>query len=303
MFQKDPHSSVVKALRLLILLSGAKAFSKQEIIERLELSERSFYRYVKTLRDEGFVIDIDNSFYRIAKKSVQFKEISSLLHFSDEEAYILNEAIHNIDASSKDRENLISKLSALYDSDRISAQFVSKENSSKIKPLIDAIHHKKQVQLIDYKSSGGGNITTRIVEPFKFTHNYISLWCYELSSKMNKLFKISRVKKVELLDNHWEFETEHKANLLDCFRIGGDNKIPVKLELSLKATNLMTEEYPLSEQFIKRINDNLYAFDGWITAFDGIGRFIMGLPGEVNKIESVGLVEFLKNKFKNNSLF
>jgi predicted DNA-binding transcriptional regulator YafY len=296
--QHESHSSVIKVVRLLILLSGSKAFSKQEIIERLELSERSFYRYIKTLRDEGFVIEIDNTYYQIAKKSLQFKEISSLLHFSDEEAYILNEAIHNIDASTKDRENLISKLSALYDSDRISAQFVSKENSSKIKPLVDAMHHKKQVRLIDYKSSGGGSITTRLVEPFEFTHNYISLWCYELSSKANKLFKISRVQKVEIIENSWECEQEHKANLLDCFRIGGKIKIPVKLELSLKAANLLSEEYPLAEQFIKRINDNLYAFDGWITAYDGIGRFIMGLPGEVFRIESAGLVEFLKNKQK-----
>jgi len=54
------------------------------------------------------------------------------LHFSDEEAYVLNEAIHNIEASSRVRENLIGKLSALYDFDRILAQFVAKENSSKI---------------------------------------------------------------------------------------------------------------------------------------------------------------------------
>jgi len=109
--QHESHSSVIKVVRLLILLSGSKAFSKQEIIERLELSERSFYRYIKTLRDEGFVIEIDNTYYQIAKRSIQFKEISSLLHFSDEEAYILNEAIHNIDASTRDRENLIGKLS------------------------------------------------------------------------------------------------------------------------------------------------------------------------------------------------
>lgn len=296
MYQQDSHASVLKVIKLLTLLSGAKAFSKQEIIERLELSERSFYRYIKTLKEAGFVIDINNSFYSIAKKSAQFKEISSLLHFSDEEAYILNEAIHNIEASSRDKENLISKLSALYDSDRISAQFVSKENSSKIKPLIDAIKDKKQVKLIDYKSSGSSKISTRIVEPFEFTPNYISLWTYELSSKTNKLFKISRVQKVDIIDANWEFEPEHKANLLDCFRIGGDKEIPIKLEMSLKAKNLLVEEYPLSEKFIKSINDNLYQFNGWVTAFYGIGRFVLGLPGEIFNINNAGLKRFIKEK-------
>jgi len=296
MCQQDSHASVLKVIKLLTLLSGAKAFSKQEIIERLELSERSFYRYIKTLKEAGFVINNDHTYYAIAKKSIQFKEISSLLHFSDEEAYILNEAIHNIDANSKARESLISKLSALYDSDRISAQFVSKEKSSKIKPLLDAIKDKKQVKLIGYKSSGSGKISTRVVEPFEFTPNYISLWTYELSSKANKLFKISRVQKVEIIDANWVSESEHKSNLLDCFRIGGDKQIFVKLEMSLKARNLLIEEYPLSEQFIKSINDNLYRFNGWVAKFYGIGRFILGLPGEFYDIENIGLKEYMEEK-------
>jgi proteasome accessory factor C len=296
MNHNNSHISVQKVIRLLILLSGIKAYSKDEIVEQLELSERSFYRYIKTLKDAGFVINFDNSFYQLAKVSIQFKEISSLLHFSDEESYILNEAIHNIDASTKAKQNLIGKLSALYDSDRISAQFVSKENSSKIKPLLDAIHYKKQVSLINYKSSGSGKITTRIVEPFEFTPNYISMWCFELESKMNKLFKISRVQSVELVDMDWEFESLHKANLLDCFRIGGDKQIPVKLEMSMKARNLMIEEYPLSEQFIKAISDNRYLFDGWVTAFDGIGRFVLGLPGEIFDIENAEFVQFMEDK-------
>lgn len=52
------------------MLSVAKAFSKQEIIERLELSDRSFYRYLNTLREASFVITSENSYYTIAKKSV-----------------------------------------------------------------------------------------------------------------------------------------------------------------------------------------------------------------------------------------
>ena len=296
MNQQHAHASALKVVKLLSLLSGQKKFSKQEVIERLELSERSFYRYIKTLKEAGFIIDNDNSFYSIAKKTAQFKEISSLLHFSDQEAYILNEAIHNIDASTRVKENLISKLSALYDSDRISAQFVSKENSSKIKPLLDGIKGKKQVRLIDYKSSGSGKIATRIVEPFEFTPNYISLWAYELSSNANKFFKISRVQKVEIIDTNWTFELEHKANLLDCFRVGGDKETPIKLEMSLKARNLLVEEYPLSEQFITRINDNLYRFNGWVTKFYGMGRFIMGLPGEFSSIDNADLKRYMKEK-------
>ncbi|MEN8120772.1 MAG: WYL domain-containing protein [Bacteroidota bacterium] len=295
---KDSHASVQKILKLLMLLSGTRKYSKTEITEDLEIPDRSFYRYLKTLKDFGFIIENKNSLYQIAKNSGHLRQISDLLHFSDEEAYILNEAIHNIESSTKARGNLISKLSALYDSDRIATQFVGKEKSSKIKPLLDAIKDKKQVKLIAYKSSGSGNITDRIVEPFEFTANYISIWVYEPKSRKNKLFKVSRMQKVELLEYNWSYENKHEADLLDCFRIGGKKKIPVKFEMSLRAKNLLIEEYPLSEKFITSINENNYIFDGWVTALEGIGRFILGLPGEFFNIESNDLKQFIKTKQK-----
>ena len=292
----ETYSSALGILKLIDILSGIRKYTKQEIMERLEISERSFYRYLKVLRDYGFVINNEDNFYIAEKNNRIIKDISSLLHFSEEESYILNEAINNIEASNKIRENLIAKLSALYDADRIAIQFVNKENSSKIKPLLEAIRKKKNVKLIAYKSSGSGKITDRIVEPFEFTPNYISIWVYEHKSKMNKLFKISRMLSVKKLESDWDFEDYHKANLLDCFRVGGEQQIPISFKMSLKAKNLLIEEYPLAEKFISIVNDNLYCFDGWASKFDGIGRFLMGLPGEFFDVKPIDLQSFIKNK-------
>jgi hypothetical protein len=79
--------------------------------------------------------------------------------------------------------------------------------------------------------------------------------------------------------------------------------IPIKLEMSLKARNLLGEEYPLSEQFIGKIEDNRYVFDGWVSAYDGIGRFVMGLPGEVCCAGNEGLLRFLETKKNNGEYF
>ncbi|MEA3452381.1 MAG: hypothetical protein U9Q83_10835 [Bacteroidota bacterium] len=292
----EAYSSVLSIIKLLDILSGVRKYSKQEIIERLEISERSFYRYLKVLRDYGFVINNKDNFYIAEKNNKIIKDISSLLHFSDEESYILNEAINSIEASSKLKENLICKLSALYDSDRIAVRFVGKENSSKIKPILEGIQQKKIIKIVNYSSSGSGKISDRIIEPFEFTPNYISLWAYEPSSKMNKLYKIDRMQKVELLAENWLFENEHKANLLDCFRVGGKKKIPLSFEMTLKARNLLVEEYPLSENFISLKNDNEYIFDGWVSSFDGIGRFVLGLTGEIIAINSADFQEFIRKK-------
>ncbi len=66
--------------------------------------------------------------------------------------------------------------------------------------------------------------------------------------------------------------------------------------MTLKAKNLLTEEYPRSEKMVQRISDNEYQFKGEIASFDGIARFILGLPGEIYDLDHPALIEFLKKK-------
>ena len=298
MTESNSHASVDKVLKLLSILSCNTKYLKNEIIQRLDISERSFYRYLESLKQFGFVIDNIDGYYSIPKNSQNFKEISSLLHFSEEEAFILIQAIHSIDATTKARENLISKLSALFDSDRIAVKFVGKEKSTKIKPLLDAIRTKKQIKINGYLSSGSGNITNRVLEPFDFTPNYVSVWAFEPKSMMCKLFKVSRMQNVEIVNHDWEFQDKHKSQSIDCFRIGGETKVFVRFEMTLLAKNLLCEEYPVSEKFITKLNDNKYLFDGWVNSFHGVGRFIMGLIDNVSNIDNPNLKLYLKDKLK-----
>ncbi len=140
-----------------------------------------------------------------------------------------------------------------------------------------------------------------MVEPFAFTYNYISVWCYEPQSHKNKLFKTSRIENVEMLSSKkWEYEKEHKEGNIDIFRISSYLKKPVTLKLSLMAVNLLTEEYPLSEAFIKR-EGNEYFFDGWVSDWHGIGRFVLGLMDEIEVVKPVEFKKFLDKKIKNKN--
>jgi proteasome accessory factor C len=295
--------TALTSLRLLDMLSGINRYTREELMDRLELSERSLYRHLNTLKNFGFVIDSSGGRYIIEKNNKTVRDLSSLLHFSEEEAYILNEAINRIETTTKARENLVSKLSALYDSDRIAIRFVAKENSSRIKPVLDAIRLRKKVKIIGYQSSDSGKIDDRIVEPFVFTPNYISVWSYEEADRKNKLFKVDRMHKVELLEVDWKHEQHHHADLLDCFRIGGKKKLPVKFEMTLRGKNLLTEEYPLSAALITEIHQDHYLYDGWVTSYEGVGRFILGLPEEIFNIKPTQLTDFLKKRIKKYDFF
>ena len=287
-----------KTLQLLDMLSGIRRYTAREIRERLQLSERSLYRYINVLKDFGFVIDKDDRGYILEKNNKAAKELSSLLHFSEEEAYLLNEAINSIPATTKPRESLIAKLSALYDTDRIAIRFTAKEQSSKIKPLLEAIRNKKKVKITGYRSSVGGTVSDRMVEPFDFTPNYISVWAFEPASGENKLFKVERMKKVEPTGENWQFEKAHRADPVDCFRVAGKKKMKVRFEMSLLAKNLLTEEYPLSEPFIRTVSENRYVFDGWVAAKEGIGRFVLGLPGEIYHLENADIRRYIEKMQK-----
>ena len=65
------------------------------------------------------------------------------------------------------------------------------------------------------------------------------------------------------------------------------------LELSLVAYNLIIEEYPLSEKYIFKVTDNLYRLECEVGNFLGVGRFVLGLPGEIKIITSEALKQYV----------
>ncbi len=290
-----------RTLELLLMLNCKYGRSLDYIAERLNVSPRTVYRYIGTIRNAGFVVDKkDNggkTYYSINKEESNYKDISELLHFSKEEAFILSKAIHSIDQENALKINLIKKLYSLYDFDRVAVPIIKKENSQVIHALIQAINEKRQVLLTDYQSSHSGKVSDRVVEPFSLTTNFISVWCYDTEAKANKIFKTSRIGEVQILSEKWNFENQHQEAFMDVFRISGYEKTPVKLTLSMLAKNLLVEEYPLAEKYIQRINDNSYIFESEVAGLEGIGRFTLGLIDEITIHYPESLKKYIKEKF------
>jgi predicted DNA-binding transcriptional regulator YafY len=235
---------------------------------------------------------------KIDKENSHGKMLDDLLHFSKEEAFILSKAIHSIDEDNLIKGNLIKKLYSLYDFKRVAQTILKKEQSENVHKLLEAIENKKQVILKEYQSGNSSSIKDRTVEPISFTINYTSIWCYELETEMTKTFKTARIKHVEITENTCKHQQNYKVGHLDIFRISGNYRMPVKLKLSLRAKNLLIEEYPLSEPLIIDENNGNYLFDGWVCAWEGVARFVLGLAGDVEILDTPGLNEFIKGKIK-----
>jgi len=286
-----------KALKLLLKLNQPFGCTLQEMKDEVNLSERQVLRHISTFRSVSFVIESQNGRYKIEKEYSPYN-LGDLLHFTDEESEILTNAIHSIEATDKFRTRLINKLYALYNTNRIAKSITKGDTSKIVLKIINAIQEKKRVRLVRYHSSNSGNIRDRIVEPISFTTHYHALWAYDTEDSNNKLFRISRIEGVTPLEEIFRYDHLHKAGKIDIFRISSDKQIHVKLSLSLLAKNLLEEEYPMSEKFITRKDDNNYFLETEVSSFSGISRFIMGLPGEVEVLTPQALQKHLETQAK-----
>ncbi len=293
------QAKIERILKLITLLSGSFGYSPDEMTMKLNITKRTVYRYIESLRRAGLVVEkTDNGYLKLEKKDKNNRDLHDLLQFTEEESYILQKAIHSIDDNNVLKSNLVKKLYSLYNSKRVIDTIIKKEKSEVISKLTEAISKKQQVKIVHYKSAHSGTVSNRIVEPIKFTSNFVSVWCYEPESTENKLFKTARIERINILDNQWQFEEKHKAGHIDCFRISSDKLIPVNLILSMRAYNLLIEEYPLAERDIKITNDGKYIFESEVCGFAGVGRFVMGLAGEIDVVEPQEFKNYLNEKIE-----
>ena len=273
---------IERVLRLMKMMTGNNNYTVEDMAERLGISYRSVYRYIDTFKESGFVVQRkEGGIYRFGKESRYFKEISQLIHFTDEEAHIVNQLIEALDNTNIIKQNLRKKLTAVYNCTSLAECVVEGKNAVNVNHLVEAIGERKQAVLRRYASSHTGIVRDRLVEPFGFTTNYVQVWCYEPESGKNKLFNTARIGSVEVLADGWQFGELHHEGYIDIFRITGFEQRCVQLELGVMAHNLLVEEYPLSTRDLTPIDDSHWLLDTMVCDYVGIGRFTLGLMHDI----------------------
>ena len=292
---------VERVFRLMRLMTGNAYFTVDELADKLDTSYRSIYRYIDTFKELGFAVDkIHGNVYRLVKTPSTFKDLDRLVYFSDEEARIVCSLIEGLDSTHALKASLYKKLAAIYDLTSIKEFKGSKSNAACIQALGNAMEDHKQVVLKNYASSNSGEVRDRLVEPFGFTNNHIDIWAYDCEKMENRVFKIPRIEWVDVLTSDWAHEKEHHRKKIDDFRMSYDGDgIKVRLELSLRARNLLVEEFPTAESCLKE-EDGKWYYEGMIGKLEGAGRFCIGLAGDVKVLEGDELKEYIKEFVKKN---
>lgn len=285
---------IERLLRILQLLMSNCNYTVPQMATILEISPRTVYRYISSLKEVGFVVEgpIDGV-YKFAVRNEQLKKISDLLYFTEEEAVIINQLIEGLDENNMLKNNLREKLASVYDLVPIKNIVAKRSNGVNINNISLGIKQKRQLIFKNYSSSNSSDVRHRYVEAFEFTTNFIQVWCYDLEDGKNKVFKTARIEAVEVTDTAWTHEAEHEKGFVDVFRMTGTTKIPVKLRLNTRAHNLLLEEFPLAQEYMNNEAENSWIFETEVTSLHGVGRFVLGLCNDVEIIESPALENYI----------
>ena len=291
---------VERTLRLMRLMSGNAYLTVEQLAKRLDTSTRSIYRYIDTFKTCGFAVEkIDDSIYRLISMPSGYKDLQKLIYFSEEEARVLTYLIESLDETNSLKSSLYRKLCAVCDTKSIKEYSGTSKNAANVQALGNAMKDRKTVILKDYSSSSSGTVRDRVVEPFEFTNNHIDIWAYDCEKKDVRLFKIARIGWVDILPIDWQHGDEHDKGYLDAFRMQGKTQTHVRLEMTLRARNLLCEEFPLAIPDVTE-KDGKYILDTKVSKMEGVGRFVIGLMGDIRVLDSPELVAYINDYIRIN---
>jgi predicted DNA-binding transcriptional regulator YafY len=277
-----------------MLLAGKRWYSTTEIDQRIGISTRTLYRYIQTLEEAGFVVERrTGQGYRLAAEGGSMLTMKRLLHFTEEEAMLIYRTLGMLQGEGPARERLMRKLHTLYDCRMLEGAH-RQHTLEIVTQLQKAIDKKLQVTLTQYRSNHSLTIQDRTVEPFAFTEQYDAVWAYDAADRTCKQFKIARMEGVQLNPQGWTAEPRHHIPFTDAFGFAAKKPMATaRLQLSLRAANLLREEYPLSEKYITHTNNEYIAILPFAN-YKGIGRFIKGLSDEITIMAPEGLKKYVR---------
>jgi predicted DNA-binding transcriptional regulator YafY len=269
-----------RVLRVLMtILKEPFVYTKRALAELYGTTVQSIEDDFAVMKNAGFVLDHDDEYrYKLVENQPN-KQLKHLLHFSEEEQLMLEEAIDTIGEQYDNKaQELKKKLNALYDFGRLGHSYLRKPYLSKLDLLEEAAREEKQVYLRSYRSSNSNLVKDRLVEAFYFNAADDLIQAFDLEQKALRHFRISRVGKIEVLDQSWQFKTEHRLLKIDPFRVVNDDQELVHIQLKVGAYNELVERFPLTKNSIEYLEkEDIYEFKAMVNAnFYGLMNFILG---------------------------
>lgn len=291
-------STFDRQLRLLETLAGNRTLTVEQLAERLDIGPRQVYRYIKEFQEAGFEVVHSGTVYRVLPTSDFFQKITEGTYFTPDEAEVLLQIVQSAVNPTPQMRHLQNKLEAVIQNRELLPSEFDERAEQNLRHIYKAMKEGRQVRIVGYQSLHSQTVADRVVEPFFLMAGNADVRCYEPASKMNKTFRLTRMDRVEVLTTLWEYESEHRTATTDIFGYTSDAPTTVTLWLTHRAWLLLREEFPVAHVEVEQQGE-LFKLTTFYCHPQGIGRFIMGLPGEVEIMNDPALTQYIKECTQN----
>ncbi len=284
-------------LQLIARLRQPLGVDKKQVAADYEVHPKTIDRYMDLLEEIGFVIESDPAGrLHLAEGQKPFRTEEGVT-FSLEEAAMLRDALINHSDNEPRRRGILDKLFTITDMESLGQTISEQRQNQHIHLLKRARQNGFQALLNGYASAHSGTESTRRVEPIRFYQYYRYLVAYEVDSAMTKHYKMDRVRSVTVLNKKMQYREQHAHSPTDVFGMSGNEAIPIELSLSLRAKNLLCEEFPDALNEVKEKAGGGFHFRTQVYALEGVGRFVGGLLDEVELPPDSPLRPYLREKW------
>lgn len=272
------QKSALRVMRIISLISTSPR-SVQYLSNLLEISERSVYRYFDLMYEIGFEVKKNeyNRFYIDTEKP-------NNLSFTPEEGDFLRNLILSAASNHNLTDALLMKIQQNCEVNIVTTNSYRIQLSAHVRKIAEAIEQGLQIKLRNYTSLNSMTTTDRTVEPIQFTENYKNLIAFEVETKRNKLFNIARIERIDLLKTKMRHKKKHQSEQTDLFGFAPNQdktQYFIKLEMTIKAFSLLTEEFPNTITHItKNEKENTFKLQCTLNSLIPLNRFVQGLPDD-----------------------
>jgi predicted DNA-binding transcriptional regulator YafY len=287
------QQKIYRVFKLISLLADKPKKTAKQLATSLDISIATVYKYIILLESLGYNIDKDER-----DAYFLFEETSAnSANFEIEEMALLNQLISSIEPEHPLKQSLLQKVYLSSPLLPLADEFVNKSVALNISKINTAIAENRQIEIKKYHSVSSGKIGNRIVEPILLVKSASQLVAYDIESESIKQFKIKRMTEVEILETKASHSKE--INPTDIFGFSSNKETKIQLQLSTVAYKLLVEEFPDAKIHINQNIDNQnfpYTFQYEVRSLVGVGRFILGLLGEIIIDSPIELKNYLNNK-------
>lgn len=291
----NEQQKILRVFRLIHVLAGSQRKTIKQLQDTFEVSQSTIYKYLQLLEELGYCVDKDEH-----DKYFIFEPDQQMPLFIEEEVQFLNQCLSGLPNNNPYKISLSKKI-------QLNGLFIPTAQELKqrmyarlILQINEAITNQQWITLCKYQSADSSTSEDRIVLPKKIDPENGQLTAFDIKRNAIRMFKIHRITKIEYAETPAHPINPEILTPVDLFGLTGPLPIKVELLLSQRAKHLLEEEYPAAVSFITSENNPLfpYRYTSEIRDFKGIGRFILGLPGEIQIISPVEMIAYLLERMK-----